>query len=429
MKDAHRIEKGFFAFALVNSTLGSNSLLMPLFTTIALGGTVRDVGLVAGAASLAGVPASIFWGNLSDRWRRRKYFLIFGFSGVAISLSLMSFAQNIPQLILLSVLMNLMWMAAAAVSTLIVIEGANKKRWESRIGSFNRFAGLGWLTGLVLGSLWMRFINGLFPPPWGLRYFFLALAAMAALGVFTAVSWIKESERKFGHRRFFGLALVIGGLMLERFRYAPFRLYHIAKPRNLYELLTNRGQFGDLTLYFYSSLLFFTGFFVFFVPFPIFLKDVLHLSGSVIYALYIVHSGTSALLQARAGKLAESFGSQRLQRVFLAVRVVIFPAIFTSSFLVGSHWAPVVIALFFLFTGASWAFVSVTGLSIVSKLADEELRGQAIGTYHAVIGIAGIIGASIGGYLASSSYLIAFITASALVLAGMLIGARIKPFT
>ncbi len=99
MKDTHRAEKGFFAFAFVNSNLGANSLLMPLFITIALGGSVRDVGLVASAASLAGVPASIFWGNLSDRWKRRKYFLIFGFSGVAISLFLMGFAQNIPQLI------------------------------------------------------------------------------------------------------------------------------------------------------------------------------------------------------------------------------------------------------------------------------------------------------------------------------------------
>lgn len=126
------------------------------------------------------------------------------------------------------------------------------------------------------------------------------------------------------------------------------------------------------------------------------------------------------------GRLAERFGNRRPQRIFLGLRAVIFPAVAATALLVGNPKVLLVIAFFFIPTGTSWAFVSLTGLSIVSKLADERLRGQAIGTHYAIIGFGGIIGASVGGSLANLNYLAAFATASALVLAGLLLTRKIK---
>jgi MFS family permease len=417
----HSHDRYFYAFALANVAQGGSSLLIPLFVAQVLGGTNSDVGLVAGLASLCGVPASIFWGRLSDKSKRRKPFVLIGMVGVCLALAGMALVQTLWQMILANILLNVTWLASAAVATLITIEGLAKEKWDARIGRFNRFGGVGWVSGLILGSLWMQFITEplTHPEPANLsmRSLFAVLGALALLAALWAVAWIYESPVKLAERRFAGLLLAASNLW-ERFKFAPQQLFHIVtNPTKLIEAFRGRSGFGPhLRVYFVAVICFFVGFSALFIPFPLFLKNELGFSGSEIFALFVIHTGTSAFINPWAGRLAQRYGGRFLQRIFLAVRLVIFGLAGTLLLLKGHHGAALAsVAFFFLLTGTSWAFINVTAISIISKRAPIGQRGQALGTYHALSGLGGIIGSLAGGYIADLSYTIDFLFAATMV--------------
>jgi MFS family permease len=258
-----------------------------------------------------------------------------------------------------------------------------------------------------------------------MRALFLTLALLALAGAWWGSRWIVEGPiepPRVTERRFEGIVFAFGQLW-ERFKYAPARLYHIPNLKRLRDQLRGENGFGKkLTRLFQAINVYSIGFQIFFVPFPLFLRDVLQLSNSEIFALYIVHSGTSAFFNLRAGRLAERHGSRGLQSIFLVVRAATFV---TSGLILsamrGYHLLiiPLVI-IFFTLTGMSWAFINVSAISMISKSAREGMRGQALGFYNAIAGVGAIIGSLVGGFVAEFSYVAAFILAAALVLTGWL---------
>lgn len=414
-----RGERWFFSFTSAFIAAGGASLLLPLFAATALGGTVGQIGLMASVASLAGVPFSIIWGRLSDRSGRRKPFILLAFAGAGSALLLMSLTRSMGQLILLNALMNSFWVASAAVSTILAIEGVARDRWESRIGRFNRYTGAGWVSGLALGAVWSRFAAQL--PDGGLRALFYPLAALDLLAALMVLRLVRERGGRLERRGFPGVAMAMGNMLIERFRYAPFHLYYLARPRRLLQLLRGGNRFGrKLTRYYGAVILIFMGLATFFVPLPIFYREALRMDNSVIYALWMVHSGTSTLFHSRAGRLAERFGNWRIQRLALSVRMAIFPMVALVSFVPPALQVPAIV-LIFLFTGTTWAMTNVTSISITAKLAPEEAQGQALGVYNALIGVGWILGSLLGGYMAGElGYLATFSLASAFILLALI---------
>jgi MFS family permease len=393
-----RAERWFLAFTCAFVAAGGASLLLPLFAATALGGTVGQIGLMASAASLAGVPFSILWGRLSDRLGRRKPFVLLAFLGAGCALLLMSLVRSMWQLILLNALMNSFWVASAAVSTILAIEGVARDHWESRIGRFNRYTGAGWVSGLALGAIWSRLAGRL--ADGGLRALFYPLAVLDLVAAALVLRLLRERGGRLEQRGFPGVAVAMGNMLIERFRYAPFHLYYLARPKRLLELFRGENRFGrKLTRYYRAVILIFMGLAAFFVPLPVFFRQALHLDNFVIYALWTVHSGTSTLLHSRAGRLAERFGNWQIQWLALTVRMIIFPL---AALLPLAHPAlriPAIVVLF-LFTGTTWAMTNVTSISITAKLAPEEAQGQALGVYNALIGVGWILGSLLGGYIA-----------------------------
>lgn len=261
-----------------------------------------------------------------------------------------------------------------------------------------------------------------------MRSLFLVLAGLGALGTLIAWRFIDEQPlpRAVEERRFQGLVIAAGQLV-ERFKFAPLRLHHIASPRRLWALAQGVNGFGPiLTRYFYAVTVFFTGFAMFFIPYPIFLKEVLGLSSTEIFALWVLHSGTSAYFNLRVGLWAERFGSLRVQEAALLLRASVFLAIglLLPALAVQPGLARSLVGFFFLLTGLTWASVNVTAIAIISKRAHEGLRGQALGTYHALAGLGWVVGSVLGGQIAYFSYPAAFALAAMLVITGWRLARR-----
>jgi len=183
------MDRWYNSYALANLSAGGVSVLIPLYV-LHLGGGVGDIGLLTAIGNLVGVPASITWGILSDKWGSRKHFAVIGFFGVAISFLLMGFAESFSLLLLLNATYILFWMSSASVVTVLLIEKEQRGLWESKIGAFNVSAGLGWSLGLVLGFIWVTLASLVLPDISVFRYLFITLSFSAFIGAIVALKWI-----------------------------------------------------------------------------------------------------------------------------------------------------------------------------------------------------------------------------------------------
>jgi len=88
--------------------------------------TLFTVGIIAAATSLASVPAFILWGSLSDRFARRKVFLLIGFVGSGIALFAMAVSGNMSQFYLANLLAGFLGAASGPAGTVLLMETSKR---------------------------------------------------------------------------------------------------------------------------------------------------------------------------------------------------------------------------------------------------------------------------------------------------------------
>lgn len=396
---------------------GATSALIPLFA-YALGGSLLDVGAIAAATSVASVPAFILWGSLSDRLARRKAFLLIGFAGNASCLLGMALSPDLPAFYVANLVMGFLGAAAGTVVTVLIMETWERAEWPSRLALLSRMTAVGWTAGLGLGVGWLFLGSHLVGAELRvMRGLFTISSALGFLATFFAAAWTREPKRQINRDE---VRLVDIQLRVERGRYLPTRRLHYFDPRTL-----RRGPRlpRPLRVYLVSVLLMFGGFTAFYAFFPIFLLQAVGLSSSSIFAVYIASQASSIAFYPRVARLIASRGSRSLQLYAAFGRGVLFPSFFLLGLvpLPSAAWLAVAIVLHGG-VGACWAVINVTGSTLVSRLAPEAGRGQAIGAYNAVQGFGSIFGPLLGGFIAGAfGYAAAFGVSTALVLAGCVV--------
>src|SRR2546429_141269 len=318
----------FYSYLPQGVAGGATSALIPLFA-YALGGTLFTVGIIAAATSLASVPAFIFWGSLSDRFARRKVFLLIGFlrSGVA----------------------------------LLVIGAA-----------------LGLLSGLL------------------------------------AQVWTREPAVRVDRRE---VHVADVHARIERGRYLPIRILHFFNPLDWRKKVRLPRT---LRIYLVCVFLLFGGFTAFYGFFPIFLKQSYGLGSPEIFAVYIASQATSIAVYPRVGRWVSSRGDRSTQLYASLGRSMLFPSFLLVGMAALPHGARLGAAIaLHAGVGLCWALINVAGSILVSRLAPENGRAEAFGTYNAVQGFGSILGPLLGGFAAQYlGYAMAFGTSVALILAG-----------
>ena len=195
MSDDKKDEKWYYTFLPYNIAGGSTNPIIPLFVTEGLKGTVAQVGIVSAITSLAAVPANILWGNLSDTMQKRKPFIIMGFLGMGLALLLMGLSTSIPQYYLANFMLGLLAAAVAPVGTVLVLESFDKKDWAKRLGDFSKVGGLGWVVGLLIGTVWLMLLNGSDGEN-STRALFLLAAVLCLVSTVLAFRWVPEPKEK-----------------------------------------------------------------------------------------------------------------------------------------------------------------------------------------------------------------------------------------
>jgi MFS family permease len=414
-------DRWYYTFLPYNVGGGSTSPMIPLFVTEALKGTVAQVGIVGAISSLASVPANIIWGNLSDTTRKRKIFVLIGFLGLAIALLTMGLSMDMGTYYFGNFLLGAIAAAAAPVSTVIILESFAKEEWAKRIGDFSKISGIGWVLGLVLGTIWLQLASDDGSIATAMRGLFITASALCIVSVLLALKWVPEPTRKMERGEAVEEVPPSKLIHFERGRYAPMKIMHIMKvgAKNL----SPRNFPHSLKLYYIVTFLAFTGFLTFYTAFPIFLKRELGLTISEVFIVYLASSITSALTYSLAGRWTSLVGGKRIQTIAFTGRILLFPAVYLVAFMDLKFW-PMMALLCILHAGIGfcWANLSVAGNTIVSRISYRDFRTESLGAYNAIMGIGSIAGSLVGGFVAFSlGYEAAFMVASAFVVFALIL--------
>lgn len=424
--------------------IGATTPIIPLYITEVLSGTVAQVGAATALSSLASTPAYMLWGELSDKLKRRKLFVVLGFAGAALAFFLMATAASVEAFTLFVILLGFLGAASAPISNILVMESTDKKFWPEKIGFLNRVCGFGHITGLLLGIIWLGYIALLFDRPnESLKLLVFVCSFVALISVFLAITMIREPEVKIERKYHDGVAEE-SRRFIERARFSQNTIHHVPRLGTFRHLRKHGVHMRhSLAGYLAAVLVFFIGFTVFYTPFPIFLKKVALASDVEIFAIYLFNSIAAAFMYVKAGKLVEKFGPKKLQMAAIGARIAIFPAVgFVGYALVynaaggaqrllpylsNRESALFAIGALNVLAGLCWAILSISCVSTVSYLAPENAKGEAMGAYNAMAGVGSVCGALIGGTIAYMfDYNIAFLCSAAFLAAGLIIVQRLK---
>ncbi|GAB3417172.1 hypothetical protein GCM10027435_15580 [Haloparvum alkalitolerans] len=440
-------DRWLYAWGAGYAAVGAASLLLPLYA-VSLGAGAAVVGAMAATAAFAGVPGALLWGRLAARTGRRRPFVLVALGALAGVLALVPFASTPLGLLVGNAAMWFVVSAAAPVLNLIVVEGRQVAEWDARIARLNAVQGYGWVAGLVLGTVWTATV----PRALGavaaqeLLCFLLAVVATGALAA--AARWYPEpattSAARF--RRVFARLDRDGwgaGRYIRSVPYGPTRLYwvltgYLGRARRARRRPDREGGAADatagdpersardrfsgpLTAYLAAATLFSVGFAVFWGPMPAYLAEAGYATG-VVFGLFLAANVGSAVCYTPVGRLAARRGPAVVQNVALAGRAALFPAVAALGTVLPAVSLPATAALggLFLAIGVTWAMIAVTATGLVTRLANEALRGDALGAYSALAGVGTGLGSALGGLLAGvAGYAVAFWAAGGVVLVAL----------
>ena len=424
-------DRWLFAWALGSVALGGASLLVPLYV-VSLGGDAVALGALAAVAALAAVPGALVVGRLADRTERRRGYVVAALVAVGATLLALPFVDSVAVVVAAN---GVVWLAAAAaapVLTLLVTVGAPEREWPTRFGVLNTYQGWGWVGGLAGGLAWTTTGAQTGSPLLTRRTFFLACGIAALVAAALAVRWLPPEPGRERSPRRIARALARTRRFNVRgatFPFWPSRTYwslRTVDPRRLAGRLSTA-----LGLTYVAVALAFTGFAAFFAPLPLFLTDAAGFDSGTVFGLYLASSLGSALLYVGAGRLASRADPSLVLVGGLSARAVLFPAVALlagAGAAVGTGATLGLAALVFAGVGATWAVITVVVTTVLTGLAPDGSKGEVLGVYGALAGLAGTVGSVLGGVVAGWGYLAAFGTAGGLVACGvvvLLVGRRL----
>jgi MFS family permease len=400
----------YLGYLTSNAAGGLTTPLIPLFITLYLGLYVFDVGITSAIASAASVPALIFWGLLSDKYKKRKIFILVGFIGGFISLLPMLYVHALLSYILVLIAFQIISMASVPVSTMILIENSSEDKWPGVMGRFNFVGSIGTVIGLAFGTIFIAFFASKSSELLINIYLISAfIYLLSAIIIFVAIPEPKKTISRGSITDIHSIRI------MERIRFFPSTIIHFIGFR---EGKTKLGK--NLKLYLFCTFLLMFAFQLFFVPYPVFAIDHLGANEVEIYIMYILNSGLGALTYQYTGRINNKIGIRKSLAFALITRIVIFSVFGAVSFIMfkSALWLSIALIVYGAL-GSLWSFIGIAETASVTMISPKATRGKTIGYYNSLNGMGQIFGGLLSGIISQYvGYSVDFLVAAILVIVG-----------
>jgi MFS family permease len=371
-----RTPRWFYTFIPFKFAAGCSSTLIPLLI-IAQGGTATDISIISGAYSTMSMVFLIIWGKWSDATQKRKPFLVLGFLGFSISLFLFAFSQSLTHVFSIQLFSASFFAATVPVSSVFLLRSARKEYWDRAIGEFNKIGGFGWAFGMLLGTVSVALL--------GIEYLFILLGCISLISAVLFQKMVREKPIYLNRTRIKAFVNAI----TERFRYVPS--YIIQLPQ------FTRFESKKLQNFYLASFLLFASSRLVITPF-IYFMTVNGASSSMVFLVSFINTAVAASLFTTTAKHVALFGGFSILGRGIKLRAVLIAIIVAASFSGGLYGLLLGAACFCLF-GYSWAQITISSNSLMSKMAIKGKEGNMMGMYNFMTSLGIITGNLISGVI------------------------------
>ncbi|MDD3607356.1 MAG: MFS transporter [Candidatus Moranbacteria bacterium] len=350
------ISKNVFILGLVSffNDVASEMIypIIPIFLTSILGAPVAVVGLIEGIAESTASILKVISGWLSDRFRKRKLFVIAGYSFSAISKIILGFAYSWPFVLFARFVDRFgKGTRTSARDALIAESSENSVRGKS-FGFHRALDTLGAVIGPLIALLAIHFLENNF------RLIFFLAFIPACIGVLLLIIFVKEKreEKNLSSAIHFNWSSFDSSFKIFLFISFIFAL----------------GNSSD--------------------AFLILRAQNLGLSMVSVILAYVLFNFTYSIFSTPAGIISDKIGPKKvlLSGFLLFSAIYLFFGLTNVSFLL---W------LLFPFYGIYMALTEGVGKAYISNLVPQEKAGTAFGIYQTTIGLCTFFASLIAGLL------------------------------
>jgi MFS family permease len=327
--------------------------LIPLFLITVLSAGAYAVGIVEGAAETTASLLKVVSGYWSDKIKRRKPFVLFGYSLSAITKPLFAFATVWSFVLFVRVIERIGKGLRTAPRDAIVAESSDVSVRGKAYGFHRAMDGIGSVSGAALAFLLL--------PILGYRNIFLFAFIPGIIAVFVIV-FIKEKKTPAKEEEPKEISIKLS------FKELPMNLKLFILVSSIFAL----GHFG------YAFLL---------------LRAVdIGLTDHKAILLYVLFYIVYTVCAIPSGILSDKIGRKPILRAGYALfGVTSLGLVFTSNIYS--------ILLLFVIYGIFYAMIDGAQRAFVVDLAPEHLKATALGTFHTAIGLVALPGGCIAGLL------------------------------
>jgi len=356
MKNKFGISKNVFVLGLVSffNDVASEMIypLVPIFLTSVLGAPVAIVGLIEGIAESTASVLKIVSGWLSDKWQKRKPFVVAGYSFSAISKILLSLAFSWPFVLIARFIDRFGKGTRTSARDALITESSDTSTRGKSFGFHRALDTLGAVVGPLIALLAIHFLDNNF------RLIFFLAFIPACIGILLLLFFVKERKKEAN----LSPALNLSWRNLD----PSFKIFL------LISFVFALGNSSD--------------------AFLILRAQNLGLSIILVVALYVLFNFTYAIFSMPAGIISDKVGPKKV----LLTGFLLFSAVYLFFGLAHSS-----LFLWFLFPvyGIYMALTEGVGKAYISNLVPQEKIGTAFGVYQTTIGLCTFFASLIAGLL------------------------------
>ena len=372
----------------INMAVGPVATFVPLYI-YQLHGSVLDVGLATTFFNAVTIPASIFWGFITDRIQTRKTLIVLSYVAVAACIFAFAVIKTIYGIELIYAAFGFLSVAFATPLNLLIMETQPKSKWATIFSRFSMISSIGVTIGLCLSVGWTGFLP--------LQMLVIPLGVLALASAVLSVQMIKGRTSVFER----SMIAMIRESLFHRLLSLPMLFLKVPKIIDFLRVFRN-AKFGMTR----EPALIYTSVGAFYFASGIFNTSLVpslayaNISTSQIFLVLLAGMVIQVIAFNYLAKQIQNRGIRRTATQGLLLRGGSYLAFgIAVAFVGGLPYLAAALVFYPLGAGIAYAAYYAASNVMIFNTLGKSNQGSMLGVFSAVVGMATMLGSFVSGLI------------------------------